>query len=125
MGISRGRSAWSLVAAFLFPTVLPAQQPVPQPAVTPKGKLVQDVWETAYLDGYRVGYMHLTVEEVTPPSGNKFLRAARDLTVTARKPDGTATTFRAVCRIDTPQEVLYYLHGGILPYVLRELVRKG
>jgi aconitate hydratase len=27
-----------------------------------------------------------------------------------------------VCRIDTPQEVLYYQHGGILPYVLRSLV---
>jgi aconitate hydratase len=32
------------------------------------------------------------------------------------------TTFKAVCRIDTPQEVLYYVHGGILPYVLRQLV---
>jgi aconitate hydratase len=30
--------------------------------------------------------------------------------------------FSAVARIDTPQEVLYYLHGGILPYVLRNLL---
>ena len=30
--------------------------------------------------------------------------------------------FQAVCRIDTPQEVLYYQHGGILPYVLRQLL---
>jgi aconitate hydratase len=42
--------------------------------------------------------------------------------VTANKADGTATVFKAVCRIDTPQEVLYYLNGGILPYVLRQLL---
>ena len=51
-----------------------------------------------------------------------FSGAAKDLAVTATKPDGTAISFKAVCRIDTPQEVLYYLHGGILPYVLRSLL---
>jgi aconitate hydratase len=30
--------------------------------------------------------------------------------------------FKAVVRIDTPQEVLYYKHGGILRYVLRQLL---
>jgi aconitate hydratase len=28
-----------------------------------------------------------------------------------------------LCRIDTPIEVDYYRHGGILPFVLRELIR--
>jgi len=28
------------------------------------------------------------------------------------------------CRIDTPEELQYYKHGGILPYVLRGLIRK-
>ena len=37
--------------------------------------------------------------------------------------DGTAVRFQAISRIDTPQEVLYYQHGGILPYVLRQLVQ--
>ncbi len=46
----------------------------------------------------------------------------KELTVRAAKADGTETTFKAVCRIDTPQEVLYYQHGGILPYVLRQLL---
>jgi aconitate hydratase len=36
--------------------------------------------------------------------------------------DGTAVAFKALCRIDTPQEVLYFQHGGILPYVLRQLL---
>ena len=38
--------------------------------------------------------------------------------------DGKEIVFQAVCRIDTPQEVLYYLNGGILPYVLRQLLTK-
>jgi len=33
-------------------------------------------------------------------------------------------TFEALMRVDTPQEVLYYQHGGILPYVLRQLLAK-
>ena len=41
--------------------------------------------------------------------------------VRAVKQDGTETTFTALVRIDTPQEVEYYRNGGILPYVLRQL----
>ncbi|MBX9625999.1 MAG: aconitate hydratase AcnA [Gemmataceae bacterium] len=51
-----------------------------------------------------------------------FAGAARELAVTAARPDGSKVEFKAVSRIDTPQEVLYYLHGGILPYVLRQLL---
>jgi aconitate hydratase len=50
-----------------------------------------------------------------------FAGTARELTVTATRPDGTTVSFKAVCRIDTPQEVQYYKNGGILPYVLRQL----
>ncbi|HEU4464806.1 MAG TPA: aconitate hydratase, partial [Gemmatimonadota bacterium] len=41
--------------------------------------------------------------------------------VAARAADGRETTFRAIARIDTPVELEYYRHGGILPYVLRLL----
>jgi aconitate hydratase len=41
--------------------------------------------------------------------------------VTATAEDGTAKTFKARVRIDTPKEVEYYRHGGILHYVLRQL----
>ncbi|HXM37689.1 MAG TPA: aconitate hydratase AcnA [Gemmatimonadales bacterium] len=47
----------------------------------------------------------------------------KDLTVTARADDGKVTEFRATARIDTPQELQYYRHGGILEYVLRQLAR--
>jgi aconitate hydratase len=46
----------------------------------------------------------------------------REVTVRATGEDGTAKEFRALVRIDTPQEVLYYRHGGILQYVLRQLL---
>ncbi len=45
----------------------------------------------------------------------------RTLTVYARRDDGSVVTFNAIARIDTPQEVEYYRHGGILHYVLRQL----
>jgi aconitate hydratase len=44
------------------------------------------------------------------------------LTVRATNDEGSVTEFQAVSRIDTPEELSYYRHGGILPYVLRQLV---
>ncbi len=46
---------------------------------------------------------------------------AKSVTVRATVPDGSMKTFKAKVRIDTPNEVDYYRHGGILPYVLRRL----
>ncbi|HEU4390042.1 MAG TPA: aconitate hydratase, partial [Blastocatellia bacterium] len=45
--------------------------------------------------------------------------------VTARTDDGSAKTFTAIVRVDTPVEVDYYRNGGILQYVLRALLAKG
>jgi aconitate hydratase len=42
--------------------------------------------------------------------------------VRGTKPDGEVTEFDVTVRIDTPQEALYYQHGGILQYVLRQLL---
>ena len=42
--------------------------------------------------------------------------------VRAEGGDGGSVRFRARVRIDTPQEVEYYRHGGILQYVLRQLL---
>jgi aconitate hydratase len=51
------------------------------------------------------------------------LAPAKKLTVTAKADDGSTKTFTATCRIDTPNELDYYKHGGILQYVLRSLVK--
>ena len=46
----------------------------------------------------------------------------KELTVTAIADDGKKTAFKVLVRIDTPQELQYYKHGGILEYVLRQLL---
>jgi aconitate hydratase len=49
-------------------------------------------------------------------------QAGRELTVTAHGGDGSSRDFKVRVRLDTPQEVQYYRHGGILQYVLRQLL---
>jgi aconitate hydratase len=68
----------------------------------------------------------LTGEEVYDVEGLPALlagnfAAGRTVTVRAKGPGGEKA-FAATVRIDTPQEVRYYQHGGILPYVLRQLL---
>ncbi|MBY0496526.1 MAG: aconitate hydratase AcnA [Cyanobacteria bacterium] len=48
-----------------------------------------------------------------------------EVTVTARAEDGSTKTFSVVTRIDTPEELVAFSNGGILPYVLRQLVKKS
>ncbi|GAB3384499.1 aconitate hydratase AcnA [Lysobacter fragariae] len=50
--------------------------------------------------------------------------AAKTATVSARKSDGTTTTFEVKVLMLTPKEVEYFRHGGILHYVLRQLASK-
>jgi aconitate hydratase len=45
------------------------------------------------------------------------------VTVRARREDGRVREFTATVRVDTPEELMAYRHGGILPYVLRRLAR--
>jgi aconitate hydratase len=51
------------------------------------------------------------------------IRPQQALTVVMTRKDGSHREIPVLCRIDTPIEVDYYRHGGILPYVLRELAR--
>ena len=46
----------------------------------------------------------------------------KKIKVVARRADGSHVDIPVVVRIDTPQEVLYYVHGGILQYVIRQLL---
>jgi aconitate hydratase len=48
-----------------------------------------------------------------------------EVTVVARAEDGSTKTFSAIARIDTPEELVAFSHGGILPYVLRQLVKNS
>jgi aconitate hydratase len=51
------------------------------------------------------------------------LKLRQELTVQATADDGKTAEFKAICRIDTPAEIDYYRHGGILEFVLRQLLQ--
>jgi aconitate hydratase len=53
----------------------------------------------------------------------KDVKPQQDLTLVITRSDGTQQTVSVLCRIDTPIEVDYYNGGGILPFVLRDLVK--
>jgi aconitate hydratase len=74
-----------------------------------------------FADGANASSLGLTGRELYDFEGLANLRPRQTLTVRARGEGGAEKSFRAVVRIDTPRELDYYRHGGILPYVLRQL----
>jgi aconitate hydratase len=74
-----------------------------------------------FADGANAQSLGLTGRELYDLEGLANLRPRQPLTVRAR--DGRdEKTFKVIVRIDTPRELDYYRHGGILPYVLRSLL---
>ena len=53
------------------------------------------------------------------------LAPKKRLQVTATSPEGKVSTFSVTTRIDTPNELDYFVHGGILVYMLRQLAKSG
>jgi len=77
-------------------------------------------------DGESTASLGLTGEETFAIRGVEELNDGtipRTMTVVATAPDGSETTFDAVVRIDTPGERNYYVNGGIMQFVLRNLAR--
>jgi len=64
----------------------------------------------------------LTGHETFEITGVTSLSPRSTIHVTAVSPDGSQKTFSAIARVDTPEEVSYYQHGGILTYVLRQMI---
>ncbi|MBP8139380.1 MAG: aconitate hydratase AcnA [Burkholderiales bacterium] len=64
-------------------------------------------------------------DETFDVTGLANLRPQQDVTLVIAKPDGSRREVKLLCRIDTPIEIDYFQHGGILPYVLRELVSRA
>ncbi len=56
---------------------------------------------------------------------NATLKPQQDLTLRITRANGQVENVPVTCRIDTPIEIEYYQHGGILPYVLRQLVSRA
>jgi aconitate hydratase len=77
-----------------------------------------------YRDGHNAASLKLTGRETFDIIGmGPTLAPAADVRVRATSPEGTVTEFLAIARIDTPEELEAFRHGGILPYVLRQLVK--
>jgi aconitate hydratase len=84
-----------------------------------------------FRSGESVGSLGLTGREVFAikgvaggvESGFKVGGGGREVSVEARREDGSSLEFLAVARLDTPQEIVYYRHGGILHFVLRQLLK--
>jgi aconitate hydratase len=67
----------------------------------------------------------LTGDEMIDVTGiENGIRPQMDVKLVIHRKDGSIKEVPVLLRIDTPIEVDYYLHGGILPFVLRELVAK-
>jgi aconitate hydratase len=78
-----------------------------------------------FVAGETTGSLGLTGRELFAIEGaGAGLNARSTVTVKATAADGSVKAFRAVVRIDTPEELTAFTHGGILPYVLRQLVKK-
>jgi aconitate hydratase len=75
-----------------------------------------------FAQGESAKSLELSGEEVYSIRGiAEGLAPGAYLTVTATPADGRERSFQAKVRIDTPEELEYYRHGGILHYVLRQL----
>jgi aconitate hydratase len=77
-----------------------------------------------FRDGETAAGLGLTGAELYDIEG-LGLQRAREVKVTATAADGRKITFTARVRIDTPKEQDYFIHGGILQYVLRQLAQSG
>ncbi len=67
--------------------------------------------------------LKLTGDEIIDIPGLETITPRMMLQLVIHRPDGTTDRIPVVCRVDTLDEVDYYKHGGILPYVLRGMAR--
>lgn len=75
-----------------------------------------------YLEGQTADSLGLDGTESFTILVDNNVKALSMMKVTATKSDGSTLTFETHCRLDTPVEVEYFRHGGILHYVLREFL---
>ncbi len=77
-----------------------------------------------FMEGVTRQSLNLTGEELIDITGVAVgLEPRMDLACTIHRPDGSSQEITLLCRIDTADEVDYFRHGGILHYVLRQLMK--
>ena len=78
-----------------------------------------------FLKGQNAASLKLTGTEEFSIAGIYGVRPRGELRVVAKADDGRVQEFGATVRIDTPEELVAFRHGGILPYVVRQLVSRA
>jgi aconitate hydratase len=76
-----------------------------------------------FLAGDSADSLGLNGRETYTISLSDSLQPRQQLTIKAHDEQGAMRTFQALCRLDTPVEIDYYRHGGILPRVLRSFLK--
>lgn len=74
-----------------------------------------------FLEGQSRETLGLSGDDQFTITGVAELKPRQTVTVNVTRPDGSTFAFDTLCRIDTANEVEYYMNGGILHYVLRKL----
>ncbi|OWQ97970.1 aconitate hydratase AcnA [Sphingopyxis witflariensis] len=74
-----------------------------------------------FVDGQTRETLGLTGDDTFTITGVADLKPRQSVTVNVTRADGSTFSFETLCRIDTANEVEYYMNGGILHYVLRKL----
>ena len=83
--------------------------------------VMMGVLPLAFPEGETAGSLGLDGTETFSIAVDDRLQPRQEVAVTATKEDGTATEFACTARVDTPIEIDYLRHGGILPMVLRNM----
>ena len=79
-----------------------------------------------FVDGESAQSLGLTgTEQFTVNGVDASVEPGSMLTVTATSDDGSSQTFDVLSRVDTAVEAEYYEHGGLLPYVLRQMISQS
>jgi len=79
-----------------------------------------------FMEGENAASLGLTGQEVLDVSGlGENIKPRAVVTITAVNPDGGRKSFQAVARLDSMVEIKYYRNGGILPTVLRSLLKES
>lgn len=77
-----------------------------------------------FLEGQSAKSIGLTGEETFDIRNLASIEAGQKIQIHAQMKDNSTKTFTVLTRIDTPNELEYFRHGGILPYVLRQMLER-
>ena len=82
-----------------------------------------DIYTLVFKPGESAQSLGLAGDEIFHIGGIENMTPRKVLPVTAVRPDGNRIEFEVITRLDTEVDVDYFNNGGILPYVLRKLMR--